>query len=304
MLADFPFEKDTFGLVMGVKPIGPSETMFVVDRARYLDELALKRSNMERDARYRVQVVPGQDDVVWDAVEAVLARLADEHPEAFSFTTDGATGTFDNHLTGETTSIRYGDPSSLPAPPMQWLGMQVQEDLCLLDTTDPGFPLVAGCLCFPSMWSLDEKIGRSLLDIHVPVPFFHDKLGLSLMRLMDRLKEPVWRLNWGIYPTPRLDLEPPTLPEWEHLLTSIRPEDAGAHLYLRVERQTLSRLPKTRAILFTIHTYVGAIEEEARDARRLERMRNVLRTVPPESQRYKRLAPYLPALLAYLDARG
>lgn len=304
MLADFPFDKDTFGLAMGVKPLGPDDTLFVVDRARYHDELALKGANLARDARYRAQVMPGRDDVVWDALETVLARLAKEHPDAFAFTTDGVTGAFENRLTGETASIRYGDPSSLPAPPMQWLGMQVQEDLCLLDTNDPGFPLVAGCLCFPSMWSLDEKLGRSLLDIHVPVPFFHDKLGLSTMRLIERLKEPVWRLNWGIYPTPRLDLEPMTLPEWEPSLGSIRPEDAGAHLYLRVERQTLSRLPKTRAILFTIHTYVGSIEDEIGDARRLERMRNVLRTVPPESQRYKRLAPYLPALLAYLDARG
>ena len=36
--------------------------------------------------------------------------------------------------------------------------------------------------------------------------------------------------------------------------------DAGAGLFLRVERQTLRRLPQSGAIVFTIRVYVTALE--------------------------------------------
>lgn len=296
----FPFDKDTFGLSMGVKPLG-REPVFVIDPARYEREIALKTRNMSVDRRYRVQATPESDPVVWECVHSTLSRLATEHPSSFAFEEVDGACSFENRITGEIRRFRMGDPSTLPAPPLAWLGAQVHEDLCLLDGTDPDVPLVAGCLCFPSMWSLDEKLGRSLLDIHTPVPFFHDKIGRSTMLLMERLKEPVWRLNWGIYPTDRLDLEPISLHEWEERLHQIRAEDAGERLYLRVERQTLSRLPKTRAILFTIHTFVGTIADQLTDDAKRTRLYDVLRTVPPESQKYKRLAPYLPQLLSYLS---
>ena len=37
---------------------------------------------------------------------------------------------------------------------------------------EDGWRLAAGSLCFPSSWSLDEKFGRPLQEIHAPVPGF------------------------------------------------------------------------------------------------------------------------------------
>ena len=36
-------------------------------------------------------------------------------------------------------------------------------------------------------------------------------------------------------------------------------DNAGQRLHLRVERQTLSRLPKSNAVLFTIRTYMDPL---------------------------------------------
>ena len=79
------------------------------------------------------------------------------------------------------------------------------------------------------------------------------------------------------------------------------PENPGERCFLRLERQTLSRLPATRAILFTIHTYNIPIAAVAADPDHARRLAGNLRTMPPALQRYKGLDRYADALLAYLD---
>ena len=46
-------------------------------------------------------------------------------------------------------------------------------------------------------------------------------------------------------------------------------ENAGWRLHVRVERETLTRLPRTRAILFTIRTYVHRLDRYGRDPARV-----------------------------------
>lgn len=48
-------------------------------------------------------------------------------------------------------------------------------------------------------------------------------------------------------------------------------ENAGTRICTRMERETLSRLPKTRAILFTIKTYIKPLERFKKDP---EKVRN------------------------------
>jgi hypothetical protein len=74
--------------------------------------------------------------------------------------------------------------------------------------------------------------------------------------------------------------------------------------FLRLERQTLTLLPRTRGVLFTIHTYRAPVAAEVEEPARRRRLANVLRTVPPEMRDYKRLTPLMEPLLAYLEAGG
>jgi hypothetical protein len=156
------------------------------------------------------------------------------------------------------------------------------------------------------MWSIEEKLGRSLLDVHAPVPGFAAQVGRSTLKLMEGLKpgRSVTRVNWAITVTDRLDLEPWTLPEWRHLFEGLTPRNAGERCFLRLERQTLTLLPRTRGVLFTIHTYRAPVATEVREPARRRRLANVLRTVPPEMRDYKRLTPLMEPLLAYLEAEA
>ena len=66
---------------------------------------------------------------------------------------------------------------------------------------DSGWRLAAGSLCFPSSWSLVEKFGRPLQEIHAPVPGFGPgtRPAELINRMFDGLQgQAVERFNWSI----------------------------------------------------------------------------------------------------------
>jgi hypothetical protein len=150
-----------------------------------------------------------------------------------------------------------------PLPPLHKASLLVQEDLILMRRGEDGWRLAAGSLCFPSSWLLTEKFGRLMSGIHEPVPGFGPgtrNAGL-IDRMFDRLQvgQPVERFNWSIQSGdalyhPLSDVEridratgrPIRFPDVE----------AAARAFIRVERQTLRKLPVAGDILFTIRIHL------------------------------------------------
>ncbi len=113
------------------------------------------------------------------------------------------------------------------------------------------------CCAFPSRWRLHEKLGKPLAAVHGPVPFYAERLATPVDRFMAKVKPGhiASRLNWSVLDDPAM-FQPGG--KWrEATNNAITPENAGDTLYLRVERQTLRRLPQSGAILFGIrvHSY-------------------------------------------------
>jgi dimethylamine monooxygenase subunit A len=136
-----------------------------------------------------------------------------------------------------------------PAMPLITLGRLVQEDLCLMEKHGDAHVLTGAVLCFPASWYLPEKLGRPLLGIHIPVPSYDPDIARRVQRLFDAIRpeQPLWRANALVYrdPTlhqPRREGDPRT--------------DRRGGSYVRSERQCLLRLPETRAVVFSIHSYV------------------------------------------------
>ena len=68
----------------------------------------------------------------------------------------------------------------------------------------------------------------------------------------------------------------------------ITKENAGQLMYLRVERQTLRRLPVSKTILFTIKTYTTNIEDLCRgEPHMAKQLAGAVRNWPPEMIDYK-----------------
>lgn len=140
------------------------------------------------------------------------------------------------------------------ANPLLTLGRLVQEDLCILQPGDGAHVLTGAILCFPASWTLAEKIGRGLPGIHRPVAGYAGDLQARVQRLFDAIRpeQGLWRAN-------ALDYADPALfqPRSE---TETRPRGEGRRGYIRSERQCLIRLPRTRAVVFSIHTYIARRE--------------------------------------------
>lgn len=147
------------------------------------------------------------------------------------------------------------------ARPLLTLGRLVQEDLCLLEGDGDEHVLTAAVLCFPASWLLAQKIGKPLIGIHRPVDGYEGDLSRRVQRLFDAIRpeQPLVRYNALIYDDPTLHQ-----PRAEFVA---RPRPVEK-IYVRSERQCLLRLPETRAVLFSIHTYlvrIDALEPDVRD---------------------------------------
>ncbi|MEM9028153.1 MAG: DUF3445 domain-containing protein [Pseudomonadota bacterium] len=150
--------------------------------------------------------------------------------------------------------------------PLATLGRLVQEDLCLIQKPDGAVEhiLTAAVLCFPSRWSLAEKLGRPLTRIHGPVNVYNDDVARRVQRLFDGLQpgRPLWR--WNATPTNQPALFRPMTEIEAHADAAPTLGDAE---FLRSERQVLWRLPRTRAVVFSIHTYVLRMADVTRGPR-------------------------------------
>ncbi len=306
MLPRFPFTDDVYKMTMGVRAL-EHRSLFEVDVQSYHTEIALKNTLLTEEYAQYFQGPAGTEAQQWEVVALALADLARYYPDYFRLEIRGEHWRWVNQLLMQETCFTYGEQTSLPYPPLDWLGRQVQEDLLIMSGVETdGMPLIAGHLCFPSSWCLDDKMNKAFLGIHEEVPFFASTIGRSSSLLLERLKvgRPVWRVNWSIQATSRLNLLPRFLHEVRQAAHEMTAENIGERCFLRIEMQTLSRLPQTRAILFTVRTYQEAIGLVANTTSHAQRMLNVLRTVPMETLTYKGMAPYLDTLLTYLEQRA
>ena len=71
-------------------------------------------------------------------------------------------------------------------------------------------------------------------------------------------------------------------------------------MYLRIERQTVSRLPMSGCVLFGVHMYQNTLDDEQMTNEQAQSMLDVLLTTPKEMLNYKAIAPFYDALIEYL----
>lgn len=145
---------------------------------------------------------------------------------------------------------------ALDDAPLTVAGRLAAEDWCLLARAPDGrHRLIGAALCFPSRWTLAEKIGRPLDAIHAPVPDYDDRMAARVERVFAALHpdRPVYRVNWLVHGTAELHL----VAGAEEKTLAAAPPKA---LYLRTEHQTLRRLPRTGAVVFGIRTTVAPLD--------------------------------------------
>ncbi|KAL1988792.1 hypothetical protein VTN96DRAFT_7676 [Rasamsonia emersonii] len=249
------------------------------------------------------KTAPEAMDAAIELLEELCSYLPARYPSMFRKTDVG----IDNLFTGESFNIVQ---RPLPEDPMITSARLIQDDLALMIEKEDGqYYLLAGAILLAGFWRLEDKFGMPLSEIHTSgdVPQFKEKLEKGMINFFRRLRpeEPVLRNNYFIQVDDNL--------AWSH---SIGPEDspdvswntaeknrAIEHHYFRSERQSLRRLPRSGAIVFTIRTYFEPITAIAEEPYVPGRLASAIRSWGEDVSRYKGREKYEEVLLEYLDRK-
>jgi len=286
-----PYASGKPPFAIGLAPLDPAR--WIEQDAHLADQLALKEAILAREGAAAFGALAGAEAGQAEALELLAAHLPARFPQTYR-----REGSALRVLPGDRLVAFGGEPALLTASRL------VQEDLLLMRRCEGGWRLVAGSLCFPSTWVLAEKLGRDMDAIHGPVPGYAGKMAGTIARIFDNLKveQPVERLNWSIYGDARLRYAQSKQEPMERFPPG-RAVSERAHI--RVERQTLRRLPRSGDILFTVRVHVDPVSALSRDARGRELARALhdqLAALSPAQLAYKGLVEARERLLAALLA--
>ena len=239
----------------------------------------------------------------WDTLELIMEQQAAGYPEHFSLTRDGDNWHWINKPMGIDQKFVFGDASTLPYEPMEYITRQAQGDFCIVDQRDNNLWMDAGMVTTQADWSLDFDIGMNFMEWHGPVPLAH-QIGVfeRALKFLLNLQQgkPVRRLNWTMTINPRLDTSPENYHKWGPDRTTVTPGNVGNKVHLRCELQSLWRLPRSNAVLFVIRCYLIKMEELVTVPKWGRRLHRVLRDLPPELVDYKGLTRYRPTTVEWL----
>ncbi|TLS35978.1 heme-dependent oxidative N-demethylase family protein [Pseudalkalibacillus caeni] len=300
----YPFKGDMYRYSNNSTPLEHACSIEVT--SGYLREIGLKRKLLskypERCYQSRSHTLQGQ----WEILEFVSEHLTTYHPDKFMVRKNGNEWTFINKLLREEQSFTFGDETTLPFEPLDFIGRHVQEDMIFMMQRDGDLFLDAGQLCFPANWSLAFNVGMSFKEIHQPIPGFNEeKLDERILKFIMQMEagDPWWRKNWSLMAGNRLDASIETFDEWGQDRKKVTKENAGEFVHLRVEVQKLFRLPLTNGILFTIHTHLLPLKKLASKREWLEQFTNILAELPSHIAEYKGIVSYRNSVLQYLEER-
>lgn len=303
----FPFAEDGYMYSVNIEPhvrsgTGVFSAMFDVDE-HYVAECRERALVLAQDPN-RCIVLPHMMPAQWDTLELIMEGLTEDYPALFELRRDGTAWTWINRPLGIEDSFVFGDVHSLPYEPFEYITRQAQGDFTLQDQRNDNLYIDGGIATTQADWSLEFNVGMTFHEWHGPVPVAHD-LGVfdRALKYLMRIQQgrPARRLNWTMTVNPRLDTSPENYPIWGPDRAALTPETIGDKLHLRVELQTLFRLPRSNGLLFGVRAYLASIADLARVPGWGRRLHRVLRDLHPEIASYKGLTRYRGMAVDYLS---
>lgn len=303
----FPFDQDDYMYSVNIEPHSKGEKGSVFEFAIDIDEHYVAECEdtakvLEEDPQ-RYIALPHMMDAQWDMVELVMDALSTDYPDLFQLKKDGNQWHWENKPLGISQSFVFGDASSLPMEPFEYIGRQVQGDWVIMDQRDNDLFADMGIVTTQADWSAIFDAGMSFKEWHGPVPQAHE-MGIfdrALKFLLNlQYGNPVRRLNWTMTVNPRLDTSPENYPLWGPDNVSVTPQNVGGKVYLRVELQALFRLPRSNAIAFSIRCYLISLDELMTYPRWAKRLHRVMQNLHPDLSEYKGLDNYRQTMIDYL----
>ena len=172
-----------------------------------------------------------------------LQFLGARYPKHFSL--DKENMVLHNGLLETQTDLRTTEP-------LHVLLHNVPEDFAIMirDPQTGIYSFRAGMVMSSLGWDLGSKIGLKLHEIHEPIPDYREKMQFSMDRYFAKkpTDKAIQRGSWGLEIDQPLYM-PPGDPHEQHREVQ-NPDHTVDRIHLRVDWQTLRRLPLSGAIVF------------------------------------------------------
>jgi len=240
-----PYDGSSRPFTIGVRPIDAADWIAPCD---HLLAMLAEKDRLNRDLPREVYVEEaGTQGAQRELLDLLVAHLIECHPATHRREGDAMIVAGDRRV----------DLADANRAALRVAADLVADDIVLMRRGDDGWRLAAASLCFPSSWTLSEKFGKPLQRIHDPVPGFGEgtRTAEIIQRMFDNFQPGQTAIRWNWSLQSDMALYKPLSDEQRDVRALARPPrfpGGAASAFIRVERQTLRKLPASGDIVFTI----------------------------------------------------
>ncbi|KAG0126487.1 hypothetical protein HOY82DRAFT_111153 [Tuber indicum] len=221
----------------------------------YVDRIAQRKSLYAQHGKQVLDYLPGTEAACKELMEMCLEFLVARYPHYFTLKDRHTNPVFGNKILDKEFRIKEMHP-------LHVILENIPEDFAITLQDDQGFySFRAGVICSSLGWNVGTKIGMKLHEIHKPIPDYKEKMQKSMDRYFTKMQtnKPIQRGSWGLEVGQPLFM-PPGDPHEAYRSTQ-SPSLTLDDVNLRVDWQTLRRLPLSGAIVFNFKALFTPIQE-------------------------------------------
>ncbi len=285
---------------LGLRPIRPETWILIGEEHAAMMRQKWARLDHHREFYYRTMAdsLPAQRELR----DRVAAHLVSDHAGCFE------------KSASVVRSLRTGralDLEDNSVEPLLQLSYLIEEDFMLLQDIGGTLTITAASNAYSSSGRLASAVGHEMAWAHEPVPQLTQKLGSRIDRVVGSIHAaaPCERFNWQITPMASVFF-PPNDPHAANaaamhaavLELKRDPTRVGELLWMRVERQTLMRLPGSKAVAFSLHTYSDPMSSLRSDLASIRAILTLLKNYSEERWKYSEMDIAREPLMAWLEA--
>ncbi|KAF2749515.1 hypothetical protein M011DRAFT_475597 [Sporormia fimetaria CBS 119925] len=276
-------------MTMGLRKLDlHREWLVVEDTAAYAALMSARATLLPRKRAEVIVVEREAEEACEELLNSVFTFLTTRYPNFFEILEKYAgVKVIRNKKTNE--EYRIHKPWS--CHPLELCARLACEDFNVLAKSEftGEHRLIASATLFPAGWRLRSRIGKSITDLHGPVPLWNGKLSHPVEHYFTRLSSSSCMQRSSFF----IQINPDNRPLDDLLFIQsgkdFFPGDmrnlAPECVVVRSERQTFQRLEKSGAVVFTVKTSVERLVDLARDQR--EKLAREIRSWPDEIAEYK-----------------
>lgn len=305
----YPFVgKRNFRPSMGVKNISNKrEDLFLIENT-YLDCVTLREQNLKNFEGKLIHCNQNERSVaaVREFYDMTVDFMCERYPQYFVVNEEK--GIITNTITKRQLPLRAKGQESRYL--MKVLALNTEEDILIMlkdnpENEDEEYILRASLTGLPAGFDPSHNFDEPISHIHGPVPQYGDRLKSPMHRFFNKLQpSDLWqRSNWSLQTNNEFFKLENHHGRDGDVVKELAKEDIDFDnaCFLRCERQVLTRLPKSKAVIMLVRTYLTPVKQIKTEGLGDELARGI-ESLPEDLAFYKRRGVWGKAVTDFLRA--